>query len=108
MQNGIELRRRPQIFVCNLLELVLVRELEYAVARDVVPGFGDVIADLAEEVAVVDSGGLEERREVVGGEGAVGATVAGTMDQYVWAGDGESIVGKWRRLTFAQRRAWLL
>jgi len=76
MKKRIQLGRRPEIFILNLLNLPLMRVLENAVTRDMVALLLNVVPDLIQRLALIDARALQHLDQVIGGEGAVRAAMA--------------------------------
>ena len=98
MQNSVELTGRPKIPVLDLFQFILVARLEDAVTRNVEPLLGHVLSDALEDLSVRDAGALQQRDEVLGRKGAVGAAVGLAARR---GGFGQEFLARVGRVAFA-------
>lgn len=75
MHNRVQLRRPPRSILLHPLNIPLIHMFENTVTSNMKPLLLYILLNPPQHVAVIDAGGLQERREVVDAKMSIGAAV---------------------------------
>jgi hypothetical protein len=98
MNNGVQIRSTPRPLILDLFDFRLVPVLKDPIAGNMIPLLLHIVSHCFQQITILDTNALEERREVLRSKGAVWATVSLAR---TWKGLGEDLLARVGRVSAA-------